>query len=60
MELVKELGRGAFGKVWKGILTKNEVPKPAEDAKDKPNKKPSQTKKKSKVAVKMLRGKINF
>ena len=70
VELVKELGRGAFGKVWKGVLTTSEFVKLADDnkrkkAKKKKNKKNSDEseivtktiEKKTTVAVKMLRGK---
>ena len=69
VELVRELGRGAFGKVWKGVLTTNEIVKIDDNKKKKklakkvnrkvPNKKEKTTKtmqKKTKVAVKMLRG----
>ena len=44
LNLAEELGHGAFGQVWKGILTK----KDREKGKNK----------KSRVAVKMLRGKL--
>ena len=35
VELVRELGRGAFGKVWKGVLTTNEIVKLADEKKRK-------------------------
>ena len=54
VELFTELGRGAFGKVWKGRLTKNEIVRPNVNMAT-PGR-PRLIRKKTTVAVKMLRG----
>ena len=59
VELIKELGHGAFGKVWKGVLTTSETVEAAADKKGTSKEKaPKIIQKKTTVAVKMLRGKF--
>ena len=57
VDLIRELGRGAFGKVWEGVLTTRESVTIPDDKKTTTEKRqPQMIEKKTTVAVKMLRG----